>query len=189
MQETFRTKHDWQRHEKSLHLSLERWICCPAGPTAPPPGKSQPCCVFCEKAEPDSAHVEGHNHSLCQERSLSERTFYRKDHLRQHLKLVHNAKYIQHFMDSWKVPTPDIRSRCGFCGSLLSSWPERVDHLAEHFKSGSDMSSWKGDWGFEPAVLSMVENAIPPCEFLSSCSLLGLGLNFVLPRSKILTNR
>lgn len=30
--ETFRTKHDWQRHEKSLHLPLERWACSPNGP-------------------------------------------------------------------------------------------------------------------------------------------------------------
>jgi hypothetical protein len=26
------------------------------------------------------------------------------------------------------------------------------------------MEHWKGDWGFEPAVLGMVENAIPPCK-------------------------
>lgn len=124
----------------------------------------QLCCVFCGKVDPDKLHTEGHNHTSCQERSLDERTFYRKDHLRQHLKLVHNAKYLQWSMDAWKVPTPDIRSRCGFCGHALPSWSSRVDHLAEHFKTGSDMRAWKGDWGFEPAVLSMVENAIPPCK-------------------------
>lgn len=26
------------------------------------------------------------------------------------------------------------------------------------------MKSWKGDWGFDAAILSIVENAIPPCE-------------------------
>ncbi|KAF3767439.1 hypothetical protein M406DRAFT_345452 [Cryphonectria parasitica EP155] len=160
--ESFRTKHDWQRHEKSLHLSLERWVCSPNGPRALNPDVNKMCCVFCAQADPDDAHIESHNHTACQEKPLNERTFYRKDHLRQHLKLVHNTKYLNWNMDSWKAPTPDIRSRCGFCGSVLGTWPARVDHLAEHFKTGSDMKSWKGDWGFEPAVLSMVENSIPP---------------------------
>ncbi|KAI3401314.1 hypothetical protein diail_11397 [Diaporthe ilicicola] len=113
-------------------------------------------------AQPDDAHVEGHNFTSCQERQLDERTFYRKDHLRQHLKLVHNTKYLNWSMDPWKVATPDIKSRCGFCGLTLGSWGLRVDHLAEHFKTGSDMKDWKGDWGFENAVLSNVENAVPP---------------------------
>ncbi|KAI7786993.1 hypothetical protein LA080_001785 [Diaporthe eres] len=100
--------------------------------------------------------------TFCTERQLDERTFYRKDHLRQHLKLVHNTKYLNWSMDSWKVATPDIKSRCGFCRLALASWGVRVDHLAEHFKTGSDMKDWKGDWGFENAVLSNVENAMPP---------------------------
>lgn len=162
--ETFRTKHDWQRHEKSLHLSLEQWICCPKGPRALNPDTNQVCCVLCGITDPDNAHIESHNYTSCQERSLDERTFYRKDHLRQHMKLVHNTKYTAWAMDSWKAPTPDIRSRCGFCGLVLNSWPVRVDHLAEHFKTGSEMLDWKGDWGFEPAVFSMIENAIPPCK-------------------------
>lgn len=75
-------------------------------------------------------------------------------------------------MDSWKVATPDIKSKCGFCGVSLESWAVRVDHLAEHFKTGFDMKDWKGDWGFEPMILSIVENALPPCKFLSLSILL-----------------
>ena len=29
--DTFKSKYDWTRHEKSLHLSLEKWICAPSG--------------------------------------------------------------------------------------------------------------------------------------------------------------
>lgn len=29
--DTFKSKYDWTRHEKSLHLSLEKWICAPLG--------------------------------------------------------------------------------------------------------------------------------------------------------------
>ncbi|OIW31991.1 hypothetical protein CONLIGDRAFT_612267 [Coniochaeta ligniaria NRRL 30616] len=160
--ETFRTKHDWQRHEKSLHLSLERWVCAPDGPRALDPETNRICCIFCGQADPDDAHVESHNHSACQERSLEERTFYRKDHLRQHLKLVHGSKFMTWSMEPWKVATPEIRSRCGFCGIVMDTWTIRVDHLAEHFKTGNTMADWKGDWGFEAPVLEMVENSIPP---------------------------
>ncbi|KAL7627739.1 hypothetical protein AAE478_001934 [Parahypoxylon ruwenzoriense] len=160
--ETFRTKHDWQRHEKSLHLSLERWICSPDGPRAINPENGVPSCVFCGEANPDDAHVESHNFSGCTERTHEERTFYRKDHLRQHLKLVHNVKFLPWAMDKWRVASPEIRSRCGFCGVILDSWTIRVDHLAEHFKTGNTMADWKGDWGFEAPVLEMVENSIPP---------------------------
>lgn len=161
--ETFRTKHDWQRHEKSLHLSLERWVCTPDGPRAVRQENGQLSCVFCGLANPDEAHIETHNHSACQERTLEERTFYRKDHLNQHLRLVHNVKFVDWSMKAWKVATPEIRSRCGFCGIVMDTWTIRVDHLAEHFKTGYSMADWKGDWGFEAPVLEMVENYIPPC--------------------------
>ncbi|GFP53541.1 homeobox protein 4 [Trichoderma asperellum] len=157
-----RTKHDWQRHEKSLHLSLERWVCAPDGPRAVNPENGLLCCVFCGEVNPDDAHVETHNHSACQERSLEERTFYRKDHLNQHLRLVHNVKFMEWAMKPWRVATPEIRSRCGFCGIVMDTWTIRVDHLAEHFKTGYSMADWKGDWGFEVPVLDMVENSIPP---------------------------
>lgn len=162
--ETFRTKHDWQRHEKSLHLSLERWVCSPDGAKAVNPVNGVMSCVFCGEANPDDAHIESHNFTACTERTLEERTFYRKDHLRQHLKLVHDVKFLPWAMDQWRVNTPSIRSRCGFCGTVMDSWSIRVDHLAEHFKTGYTMADWKGDWGFDAPVLEMVENSVPPCE-------------------------
>lgn len=160
--ETFKTKHDWQRHEKSLHLSLERWVCAPQGAVVVHPDTRLPSCVFCGAVHPDEAHTEAHNFSVCQERSPGDRTFYRKDHLRQHLKLVHGVKYAGWAMDAWKVATPEIRSRCGFCGIAMDTWTFRTDHLADHFKTGRTMADWKGDWGFEEPVLKMVENSIPP---------------------------
>ena len=161
--ETYRTKHDWQRHEKTLHLSLERWVCTPEGPKAFNHENGQVSCVFCGEENPDEAHIENHNHSICQEKPQEERTFYRKDHLRQHLKLVHDVKFVTWSMEQWQATTPEIRSRCGFCGIVMDTWSMRVDHLAEHFKAGQTMADWKGDWGFDNPVLEMVENAIPPC--------------------------
>ncbi|KAI8660116.1 hypothetical protein NCS57_00988000 [Fusarium keratoplasticum] len=158
--ETFRAKHDWQRHENSLHLPLERWVCSPEGPRGL---KGQDtCCVFCGQIDPDDAHVESHHYSACRNRPIQERTFNRKDHLNQHLRLVHNAKFTEWPMRQWKAPSPAIRSRCGFCNLALETWTDRVHHLADHFKAGKTMADWTGDWGFEPHILELCENSIPP---------------------------
>ena len=162
--ETFKTKHDWQRHEKSLHLSLDRWICSPNGPYQPYGEWNHLTCVYCGLPNPPEGHAELHSHSSCTEKPLEERTFYRKDHLRQHLNLVHDVKFQDWSMDSWKVAIPEIRSRCGLCGIAIDSWGTRVDHLAKHFKDGRSMADWKGDWGFEPQALDIVENGMPPCK-------------------------
>ena len=158
--DTFPAKYDWARHEKSLHLALERWTCCPARGTLPN-ADGHPVCVFCQIPNPTSSHLEAHNFASCQEKTLQERTFYRKDHLRQHLKLLHSCKF-QSTMESWKSTTSEIKSKCGFCPHVFSTWQQRTDHLAAHFRNGSDMSSWHGAWGFETYVERLVENSIPP---------------------------
>jgi hypothetical protein len=160
--ETFRTKYDWQRHEKSLHLPLEKWVCALHGPRAPQTESADLCCVFCGEVAPSDTHLEAHHYSMCQERDLDERTFHRKDHLVQHLRLVHNAKFEGWSMKAWMIPMPDIKSRCGFCSIEMSNWNERIEHLAEHFKIGATMAAWKGDWGFEESVTQLIENAVPP---------------------------
>lgn len=158
--ESFKTKHDWQRHEKSLHLSLERWVCAPSKNKNAVNMKK---CVFCGLQNPTEKHYETHNHATCSERPLEERTFYRKDHLRQHLRLVHDCQFLASTMDSWKIAAPEVRSRCGFCGIVMDTWSARVDHLAEHFKAGRTMEEWKGGWGFDSSVMKLVENGMPPC--------------------------
>lgn len=160
--DTFPAKYDWQRHEKSLHLALERWTCCPDGGAYNMPSTALSHCVFCNSLDPSPSHLESeHNFLVCQEQTIQERTFYRKDHLRQHLKLRHNAKFEKH-MESWKTTTNDIKSSCGFCPSKFTTWSQRADHLAAHFRNGADMSMWSNGWGFEAAIERCVENAIPP---------------------------
>ncbi|KAL6691180.1 hypothetical protein J3F84DRAFT_387052 [Trichoderma pleuroticola] len=155
--ETFQTKYDWQRHEKTLHIPLERWLCSPEGPRAINAETGRPQCVFCGESEPTDDHINSHNPYSCQER-----VFNRKDHLKQHLHLVHKSKLANAVATGWKTSTPNIRSRCGFCGIYLDSWSDRVEHLADHFKMGKTMASWTGDWGFEDVITDTLENAIPP---------------------------
>lgn len=159
--DAFPSKYDWQRHEKSLHIALERWTCCPMGPTRIDSQTGLHQCVFCPQISPTTDHLESHNFQACHEKTLAERTFYRKDHLRQHLRLMHNVKFDPH-MDTWKSTTFEIKSRCGLCPSLFGTWQARADHLAAHFRNGADMKDWTGGWGFEPFIERIVENAIPP---------------------------
>ncbi|KAF9884846.1 hypothetical protein FE257_001189 [Aspergillus nanangensis] len=160
--DTFRTKYDWQRHEKALHIPVDMWCCAPAGGILEIDGIA--ICAFCHMPDADVAHLESaHNYLVCREKPLEQRRFPRKDHLQQHLKLTHNTDYHPTTMDAWRESRPDIVSRCGFCdNTTLPSWEERVDHLGAHFKNGADMIQWKGDWGFEPQILALVENALPP---------------------------
>ena len=157
--ESFPTKYDWQRHEKSLHIPLEKWTCSPEGGAVLIDGSRR--CVFCMVPDPDKYHLESHDFSSCQEKLPHERSFYRKDHLNQHLRLMHHVKF-HSSMENWRSTTTELKSRCGFCGTSFVTWKDRVDHLAAHFKNGADMSHWQGDWGFEPFVLGLVENAMPP---------------------------
>ncbi|RBR11557.1 hypothetical protein FVER53590_13868 [Fusarium verticillioides] len=159
--ETFKLKHTWSRHEKTQHLSLEQWECSPLGPSAVN-DNSETVCVYCGFGKPDESHFEGHNHDLCHKRERGERIFYRKDHLRQHLRLVHGSEFMKWPMEEWKSKHEDVISRCGFCDITMTTWSERVNHLAEHFKEGRTMADWKGNWGFDAVTLDMVENHMPP---------------------------
>jgi hypothetical protein len=159
--DTFKTKYDWSRHEKSLHLALESWTCSPFGSIAYDEDGSAPKCAYCNTPSPTAEHLQTHRHLACEDRPVPERTYYRKDHLRQHLKLVHGCKFVAS-MEKWKSTPEYVRSRCGFCDEILTTLKARIDHLAGHFRAGASMSDWSGGWGFEPHISHLIENSIPP---------------------------
>lgn len=159
--DTFKSKHDWVRHEKSLHLSLESWTCAPFGPTYNH-GSSPPRCVFCNIENPSEAHTRDHRFWECQEKPLSLRTFYRKDHLLQHLRIIHGSENSTTIVGSWGTQVAHINSRCGFCAATFSLWADRNKHIATHFRDGFSMKQWKGCRGLDPSVALAVENAMPP---------------------------
>jgi hypothetical protein len=119
-------------------------------------------CVYCDLEDPSDHHFRSHRTSECCERPLAAREFYRKDHLRQHLRQVHKVESFTKAMEGWKSKILEIRSRCGFCDASFQLWSERNEHLAEHFRNGASMKDWKGARGFEPAVATLVRHSIPP---------------------------
>lgn len=154
----FKTKYDWMRHEKSLHLNLENWICAPFGGTVVLPSTGRVHCAYCNMLDPTPTHLEQHNHGACHG---PQRMFRRKDHLVQHLRHVHYLETIP-LINDWKVESANFTSRCGFCGCQMSSWSERGDHLAGHFRNGLTMADWKGDHDFPDWVSKQVTHAVPP---------------------------
>lgn len=158
----FKSKYDWTRHEGSLHLVLEQWVCSPSGPVAYDPTDGTAQCCFCQEPNPSLSHLQSHNPDVCNSKSMTAKTFYRKDHMRQHLRHVHGVSDIQPSMSSWKSKITSINCRCGFCAEAFSTWSDRNDHIAAHFKEGASMKDWKGCRGLDPAVALLVENAMPP---------------------------
>ncbi|KAK6345851.1 hypothetical protein TWF730_010194 [Orbilia blumenaviensis] len=158
--DTFKSKYDWTRHESALHLALEAWVC--NGHETVYIKNDERKCIFCDLTNPTDIHLEEHNFDKCARKPVSARTFYRKDHLTQHLRTVHNAKRITNGMAKWKSKMDEVNCRCGFCGERFSLWSLRNAHIAEHFTDGVKMNEWKGCRGLDASVALLVENAIPP---------------------------
>jgi hypothetical protein len=157
----FKHKYDWSRHEKSLHLNMEEWVCAPHGGSVVLPLTGRVHCAYCSALDPTDEHLESHNHGACHGGLNTPRTFRRKDHLVQHLRLVHNITTLP-LLEDWKVESAPIRSRCGFCDAQLASWNERTDHLGAHFRAGKTMADWKGEHGFDADVYERIHYDYPP---------------------------
>lgn len=160
--DTFKSRYDWTRHEGTLHLLLEKWTCLASGPRYCRPSESVARCVFCDAENPSTAHLDSHRSNECASRPLNVRSFFRKDHLRQHLRKTHGISDVRPCMEDWKSKINNVKSRCGFCGETFNLWSDRNDHLTDHFRDGARMKDWKGCRGLEAAVALLVENAMPP---------------------------
>lgn len=159
--DAFKSKYDWRRHEKSLHLDLEVWKCAPTDGTFGDSGSIERLCAYCNAPDPDSLHLEAHHHQACVNRAVAARCFRRRDHLAQHLRVFHKLLHVPQ-LDDWVEQAPAVKSRCGFCDLALSSWDERADHLAGHFRQGCTMRDWQGGHGFDDNIAARLTNALPP---------------------------
>jgi hypothetical protein len=159
--DAFKSKYDWRRHEKSLHLDLEVWKCAPMDGMLTESESTESCCAYCGNPSPDSLHLEIHHHQACINRATAARCFRRRDHLAQHLRVFHKLHDLPQ-LDNWVEQAPAIKSRCGFCNSPLASWDERADHLAGHFRQGCTMRDWQGGHGFDDNIAARLTNALPP---------------------------
>lgn len=110
-------------------------------------------CVFCSELFPELDHNEQHGILKCLSKAESERTFLRKDAMKQHIQQVHLAGMETSVKKGFKVPDAwkrDVEARvsdpaglwCGICQLTFETTTLRMDHVAEHFRNGLDMSKW-----------------------------------------------
>jgi hypothetical protein len=168
--QSFKKKHDWARHEKSVHLTLDSWVCTPNLNNIQQFFDLQSSeCAFCDTLFPTPSHWDEHEFHVCIEKPIKERSFSRKDYLWQHLRKFHSCtKPPVADLDAWRGSGANVASRCGFCGSSLSTWTARAEHLADHFKKGSRMDEWEGDWGLDASTMGVLRNAVLPPQRLTS---------------------
>ncbi|KAI0193383.1 putative homeobox and C2H2 transcription factor [Xylaria flabelliformis] len=94
----FRKNSDLRRHVASIHrIGTTRWVC--ANPLIAEQsncvwrvGQTQPECTFCGQPSPAEDHFKSHEFESCGKRSVEDRTFFRKDHLWQHLHKFHGCR-------------------------------------------------------------------------------------------------
>lgn len=164
--QSFKKRHDWTRHEKSVHLQLDSWVCTPNLFELEQRWSSQLVgCLLCDAAFPPANHWEEHEFHICAEKPVAERSFSRKDYLWQHLRKFHGCtKLPVPDLDGWRGSGTNVQSRCGFCEITMPTWAVRTQHLAEHFKNWARMDQWVGDWGLDAATMSVLRNAVLPSQ-------------------------
>ncbi|OJD39013.1 homeobox protein 4 [Diplodia corticola] len=151
----FTKKYAWKRHEESVHYPQTIWVCSPReGPKV--------TCVYCQEVPEDWSQ---HNCHSCISVPEEERTFYRKDGLKQHILQVHMKESIEKDDVSRHIRAAerrinerqlgDVALHCGFCGNDCKDWRERIAHLDEHFRTDATPDEWwperqgydsKADW-------------------------------------------
>ena len=146
---SFKNASDWKRHEAGMHGYSDReWICMLTEAF-----KTHSECVFCLETMESIDHLTKHVIAPCSDKCTIERTFFRKDLLKQHVLHVHLAGEPNSVKKNFTVPhewSKDVDSSayesdscwCGFCGRTFESVATRMDHVAQHFRAGKDMATW-----------------------------------------------
>ncbi|KAI4927822.1 hypothetical protein J4E85_006334 [Alternaria conjuncta] len=145
----FKNASDWKRHEASVHGYNDReWVCMLTDAF-----KLQSECVFCLESMDSIDHLDKHAIDPCSNKCTAERSFPRKDLLKQHVFLAHLADAPPPIKKRFEVPKEWSRSLivspggpgscwCGFCGCMLETTAKRMDHVAQHFREGQNITSW-----------------------------------------------
>jgi len=146
---SFEHASDWKRHEAGVHGYNDReWIC-----VLTEAFKLRTECVFCLQRIDSLDHFQKHAIVPCSSKCTIERTFPRKDLLKQHVLLAHLAEVSTTVKKRFEVPKEWSRELevapagpcslwCGFCRCTLETTAKRMDHVAQHFRKSQDMSTW-----------------------------------------------
>jgi hypothetical protein len=154
----FTQRYEWARHEVSLHYPQKVWVCC--GITDPTQISFNECMMQAiidwHGLNRTLRQLFGMFFSKCATKTEAERTFFRKDHLVQHIKTSHiNLSRPTGMESSVTMPAlvrkalPDLWEKskvysskqaaglhCSACNLDFKTWNERRIHFAAHFREG-----------------------------------------------------
>jgi hypothetical protein len=132
-----KNKSEWVRHENT-HGQPSEYVCMSRGCSRAVLSSAVPCPSCASTSQRRRRPI-----ASCQCQTSERCRFKRKDKLQEHLRKQHNLMLPPSVVSEWTEQiNHDSRSRCGFCGENLENWEMRLSHIAEHFESGWEMSSW-----------------------------------------------
>jgi hypothetical protein len=142
----FQNRSGWERHEEAVHYNPTHWTCC----SSLNANVVIEDCLMCPAKKVKLSHLIEKHFSACAQRNLEDRTFFRKDqlkqHVRRHVSLATNWPPIpEALLQAWRSDNPMLTEsalHCGFCGRTFETWKKRTDHVADHLSRGMDKSRW-----------------------------------------------
>ncbi|GME50078.1 uncharacterized protein K452DRAFT_298701 [Neofusicoccum parvum] len=144
----FPRKGEWIKHEQKSHPQRV-WLCMMGAVLE---GGAHPVCAYCRHPNPDCSHLlTEHWERVCEETPgrWCRKQFMRKDHLRVHLRTVHEMEELEYYEVAGRLEVLDRLERwyrwCGFCRAenCFARWKDRMDHIGRHFKKeGRGMEKW-----------------------------------------------
>lgn len=137
-QSTFRSKHEWKRHERS-HVPQVEYTCMPMGAILS--FGDHLACAICGMEDPRADHLVEHKMHLCLHKSATDRTYFRKDKFAKHLQ-VHGLGLESPQVTNWSQQLPERVLGCGFCVLCFDTFEERSQHVAHHFEQGYRKELW-----------------------------------------------
>jgi hypothetical protein len=151
----FPRKGDWERHEESQHDPQTYWMCMLDNQTTiqiqtdEAVGHGAWVCIFCKASKQNrdemTVHLlQMHKINPCFRKAAEQRTWARKDKLKQHLQQVHALSESSNLWEHWQYPAKKKYAwGCGFCGACSFTWEGRLSHVASHYENQSlQISQW-----------------------------------------------
>ena len=131
---------DWRKHEKG---HVDTYVCMLTGPVDDVEGYVT--CSLCGLSDPNEEHLSAHNTHVCGPGVPGSFFCKRRADLVRHAMKCHGVQTkatAEAVADKWKETTKKQAWSCGFCVCLLSTFGDRLKHIAAHFERGQTLDKW-----------------------------------------------
>ena len=131
---------DWRKHEKG---HVDTYVCMLMGPVDKADGYVT--CSLCGLSNPNEQHLSAHKTHTCGPGVPGSFFCKRRVDLIRHTMKCHGVQTkarAEAIADMWKETTKKQACSCGFCVCPLSTFGDRLKHIAAHFERGQTLDDW-----------------------------------------------